>query len=826
MEKILFSPNRPEDEQKKDILIVKNSYQPRESLSWNGEAFVKPADSDYDPEKEQWLKQQQEAELSDLQEAYQLGMMESDEYKIRSEMITNKYKYQQEAPRQKATQQEIPQQELTQDLNEEYRDWLESHQNRTANPMEIFDQDKARQDYEAQASAETLQDSIELRGDNLSFKLKDLAKISGFMQQHGVLDSETYRVFSQIEQLNADASLDPEMEITLDLSDPESVVTDMALTAAERVVTQAASSPAEKNGRFANWLKKFNFQPFRHLKKAVAVILISTGLFGASGGNSVANKDSEDFKQHSLANQQTAVETIYNQSDANTQAEASKMVFEESYDEYESRQFAHEKHQAGDQIEFNQTAYEAIQAKRSGKHAEMHLGADIKEAIIERGMELNTDNVIKLIKEDIYNNPKSLAGLLIGSSLKIDGREVKVTDNNASEIFNRLKTDPKLYGQAYDRVAYWMDKAIKSELKHTDGRAMSKYAIERGGKIIYGTSTYGNAADDIIVITKENGKKIEIKLGCVQLNGEMEVGILIPPYKDEEKPPEDDGETPVIPPEEQQKPPKEEEIPPVKDLFEEPEPEPEPEPKVPQSETPERTPEPEPEPEPESERPPVTPPTTPPVTPPVAPPENPPVAPPETPPAKPPVAPPPVTPTLEAKDFSKLPDNNPAVNSPGKASGENLQAAGQLKPETPSTKQTVAEQITEQQAGEQRVEQATKQQTEQNIKQEQQVINKVNEQNLNNKSEDKSRIIESQTPNLNKQVEIKHEVVKEQAGQAEAGINPKIEKRPVDSQEIYNQIKDLKEAGVSPNEITVETDKDGNMTISAPGANSGKVEMP
>lgn len=165
---------------------------------------------------------------------------------------------------------------------------------------------------------------------------------------------------------------------------------------------------------------------------------------------------------------------------------------------------------------------------------------------------------------------------------------------------------------------------------------------------------------------------------------------------------------------------------------------------------------------------------------------------------------------LDHKDFNKLPDNNPAVISDGKASGENLMEAGELKPEQRSDKETVQQQINEQKAGEKQVEKVTQQQAEKNIQAAQEVINQQLTEQLNNDQTEQQNVITSENQQAETAAQQSYEQVVAEAGSAEAGIN---------------SLQDLIEKDVDAKDIRIIVNNNGDV-IGFEKTNDGMTTMP
>lgn len=568
---------------------------------------------------------------------------------------------------------------------------------------------------------------------------------------------------------------DAESAETYQINDNLDNLTEDQIDQALEEVNNPNASPAKQQ----SWYEKL--AQSKWLKKVIA--LVAAGFLAANLTGSTKFNDEAD-ESIILSNQPNANETIeaLPSADANFELANSVNTYEEflASDEYL-------RHQPGDAIEFSSELEKQINERRTGNYS---IFAPIQ------GETLN--HKVEFIKKAAFYSPELIASLemvdLPGFQLQYIDLDGKTTDalshDEINQAVEQMKSDPQLFGANYDRFLAAIQDASLNTM-HVEAGQMNAYKYMnretmRFEMAIGSTSSEGNA----VVFEMTGGVRLVIMEHCANVLiytlKDVNTTLVVEIEKGDETP-----ENPQDP----EKPQKtEEEKTPDK---------PESIPKDP--ETPHNTP-------PQDPQNPQTPPQ------PVAPPKTPPV-PPSIPPAPHPEQ------KLEPKDFDKLPDANDAVKSDGKSSGNNLQQAGDLKDEVRSTKETVEQQIIEQQTGSDEVDRVTERQADQNLQVEAAQIQESLQQ-LNTESDS---VIMSENPSAETAINQTYEQVQQQAGEAQDGINQTIEivkpEEKITDATIFDKIDELQQQGFSEDDMSISKDADGNYKIEV-DANQGKVELP
>ncbi len=588
--------------------------------------------------------------------------------------------------------------------------------------------------------------------------------------QEEVLDADIDAEQVEDEELIADADYEAQKEAATrqleesmnGMENPNNLSEDELDDDLKRAVN-ANTSPAER----ASLLEHIRKSPF---VKKIAGLIAATLLTVGIGSFVKANKQTENVP----LNNQTKVEY---QADAlgnnDKKSEAEKVEKAEkinSYDEFlVSAEYRN--HKPGDSIEFSAELEKQINERRTGNYG---IFAPIQGETLEEKAEF--------VKKAGYVSPELIASLEKGDLpnfklqfMDINGNMVDAVSNDEiNQAVEQMKSNPQLMGANYDRFVEALEGA-SLETMHVEAGQMNVYKYMNRDNMRYEMGMGQTSSEgDAIVFKMPTGVRLVIMEHCANvLIYKIDIDTTLIPIPGDDEP---EGSS----------------------ISRDPKPEKKTE------DTPDPTPKKGDTPDPTPGKP--TPPGTP--TPP-----NTPNKPPQTP------------PELEAKDFDKLPDANDAVNSDGKASGKNLQGAGELKDEVRSTKETVDEQIAEQRAGQKAVDQATEAQAKQNLQNEQAQINKTNEQ-LNKGTDN---IITSENSSANTAVNQNYEDVQKQAGEAQEGVNRTIElvkpEDKVTDKTIFDKMDELRDQGFSEDDMKISKDADGNYKVEV-DANQGKVEMP
>ena len=547
----------------------------------------------------------------------------------------------------------------------------------------------------------------------------------------------------------------------------------------------ANTSPAER----ASLLERIRKSPF---VKKIAGLIAATLLTIGIGSFVKANKQTENVplnNQTKYEYQADALENNDKESEAEKVEKAEKI---NSYDEFlVSAEYRN--HKPGDSIEFSAELEKQINERRTGNYG---IFAPIQGETLEEKAEF--------VKKAGYVSPELIASLEKGDLpnfklqyIDMNGNMVDAVSNDEiNQAVEQMKSNPQLMGANYDRFVEALEGA-SLETMHVEAGQMNVYKYMNRDNMRYEMGMGQTSSEgDAIVFKMPTGVRLVIMEHCANvLIYKIDIDTTLIPIPGDDEP---EGSSISRDPKPEKK---TEDTPgPTPKKGDTPDPTPG-KPTPPGTPTPPNTP----------NKPPQTPPGTP---------NRPPQTPPNTP-NKPPQTPP----ELEAKDFDKLPDANDAINSDGKASGKNLQGAGELKDEVRSTKETVDEQIAEQRAGQKAVDQATEAQAKQNLQNEQAQINKTNEQ-LNKESDN---IITSENSSANTAVNQNYEDVQKQAGEAQEGVNRTIElvkpEDKVTDKMIFDKMDELRDQGFSEDDMKISKDADGNYKVEV-DANQGKVEMP
>ena len=505
----------------------------------------------------------------------------------------------------------------------------------------------------------------------------------------------------------------------------------------------------------------------------VIVGLVTTALLTSGIGSFVkANKQTENVPLNNQTKIENQVEAAEKTETESTVEKAEKI---NTYEQFlESSEYRN--HKPGDSIEFSAELEKQINERRTGNYG---IFAPIQGETLDQKAEF--------VKKAGYYSPELIASFEKGDLpnfklqyIDMNGNMVDAVSNDEiNQAVEQMKSNPQLMGANYDRfIAALEDTSL--ETMHVEAGQMNVYKYMNRDNMRYEMGMGQTSSEgDAVVFKMSSGVRLAIMEHCANvLIYKIDIDTTLIPIPDDDEP---EGSSISRDPKPEKK---------TEDT-------PDPTPK--NGDTPDPTPG-KPTPPGTPNRPPQTPPNTP-----NKPPQNP--------------------PELEAKDFDKLPDANDAVNSDGKASGKNLQGAGELKDEVRSTKETVDEQITEQRAGQKAVDQATEAQAKQNLQNEQAQINKTNEQ-LNKESDN---IITSENSSANTAVNQNYEDVQKQAGEAQEGVNRTIElvkpEDKVTDKTIFNKMDELRDQGFSEDDMKISKDADGNYKVEV-DANQGKVEMP
>ena len=536
------------------------------------------------------------------------------------------------------------------------------------------------------------------------------------------------------------------------------------------------TSPAER-ASLLEYIRKSK------LMKAIVGLITAALLTSGIGSFVKANKQTENVP----LNNQTKVEY---QADAAEKTETESTVEKSekinTYEQFlESAEYRN--HKPGDSIEFSAELEKQINEHRTGNYG---IFAPIQGETLDQKAEF--------VKKAGYYSPELIASFEKGDLpnfklqyIDMNGNMVDAVSNDEiNQAVEQMKSNPQLMGANYDRfIAALEDTSL--ETMHVEAGQMNVYKYMNRDNMRYEMGMGQTSSEgDAVVFKMPSGVRLAIMEHCANvLIYKIDIDTTLIPIPGDDEP---EGSSISRDPK------------PEKTTEDTPDPTPK------KGDTPDPTPG-KPTPPNTPNKPPQTPPGTP---------NRPPQTPPNTP-NKPPQTPP----ELEAKDFDKLPDANDAVNSDGKASGKNLQGAGELKDEVRSTKETVDEQIAEQRAGQKAVDQATEAQAKQNLQNEQAQINKTNEQ-LNKGTEN---IITSENSSANTAVNQNYEDVQKQAGEAQEGVNRTIElvkpEDKVTDKTIFDKMDELRDQGFSEDDMKISKDADGNYKVEV-DANQGRVEMP
>ena len=447
----------------------------------------------------------------------------------------------------------------------------------------------------------------------------------------------------------------------------------------------ANTSPAER----ASLLERIRKSPF---VKKIAGLIAATLLTIGIGSFVKANKQTENVPLNNQTKVEYQADALGN-NDKKSEVEKAEKI--NSYDEFlVSAEYRN--HKPGDSIEFSAELEKQINERRTGNYG---IFAPIQGETLEEKAEF--------VKKAGYVSPELIASLEKGDLpnfklqyIDMNGNMVDAVSNDEiNQAVEQMKSNPQLMGANYDRFVEALEGA-SLETMHVEAGQMNVYKYMNRDNMRYEMGMGQTSSEgDAVVFKMPSGVRLAIMEHCANvLIYKIDIDTTLIPIPGDDEP---EGSSISRDPKPEKK---------TEDT-------PDPTPK--KGDTPDPTPgKPTPPGTPTPPNTPNKPPQTPPGTP-----NRPPQTPPNTP-NKPPQTPP----ELEAKDFDKLPDANDAVNSDGKASGKNLQGAGELKDEVRSTKETVDEQIAEQRAGQKAVDQATEAQAKQNLQNEQAQINKTNEQ--------------------------------------------------------------------------------------------------
>ena len=542
------------------------------------------------------------------------------------------------------------------------------------------------------------------------------------------------------------------------------------------------TSPAER-ASLLEYIRKSK------LMKAIVGLITAALLTSGIGSFVKANKQTENVPLNNQTKIENQVETAEKTETESTVEKAEKInTYEQFLGSSEYRN-----HKPGDSIEFSAELEKQINERRTGNYG---IFAPIQGETLEEKAEF--------VKKAGYVSPELIASLEKGDLpnfklqfMDINGNMVDAVSNDEiNQAVEQMKSNPQLMGANYDRFVEALEGA-SLETMHVEAGQMNVYKYMNRDNMRYEMGMGQTSSEgDAIVFKMPTGVRLVIMEHCANvLIYKIDIDTTLIPIPGDDEP---EGSSISRDPK------------PEKTTEDTPDPTPK------KGDTPDPTPgKPTPPGTPTPPNTPNKPPQTPPGTP-----NRPPQTPPNTP-NKPPQTPP----ELEAKDFDKLPDANDAVNSDGKASGKNLQGAGELKDEVRSTKETVDEQIAEQRAGQKAVDQATEAQAKQNLQNEQAQINKTNEQ-LNKGTEN---IITSENSSADTAVNQNYEDVQKQAGEAQEGVNRTIElvkpEDKVTDKTIFDKMDELRDQGFSEDDMKISKDADGNYKVEV-DANQGKVEMP
>ena len=607
--------------------------------------------------------------------------------------------------------------------------------------------------------------------------------------QEEVLDADIDAEQVEDEELIADADYEAQKEAATRqleesmnrMENPNNLSEDELDDDLKRAVN-ANTSPAER----ASLLERIRKSPF---VKKIAGLIAATLLTIGIGSFVKANKQTENVPLNNQTKIENQVETAEKTETESTVEKAEKI---NTYEQFlESSEYRN--HKPGDSIEFSAELEKQINERRTGNYG---IFAPIQGETLDQKAEF--------VKKAGYYSPELIASFEKGDLpnfklqfMDINGNMVDAVSNDEiNQAVEQMKSNPQLMGANYDRfIAALEDTSL--ETMHVEAGQMNVYKYMNRDNMRYEMGMGQTSSEgDAIVFKMPTGVRLVIMEHCANvLIYKIDIDTTLIPIPGDDEP---EGSSISRDPKPEKK---------TEDT-------PDPTPK--KGDTPDPTPgKPTPPGTPTPPNTPNKPPQTPPGTP-----NRPPQTPPNTP-NKPPQTPP----ELEAKDFDKLPDANNAVNSDGKASGKNLQGAGELKDEVRSTKETVDEQIAEQRAGQKAVDQATEAQAKQNLQNEQAQINKTQEQ-LNKGTDN---IITSENSSANTAVNQNYEDVKKQAGEAQEGVNRTIElvkpEDKVTDKTIFDKMDELRDQGFSEDDMKISKDADGNYKVEV-DANQGKVEMP
>lgn len=544
-------------------------------------------------------------------------------------------------------------------------------------------------------------------------------------------------------------------------------------------VLEEANNPNHSQEEKRKWYEKITKSKW--FKKAIAIL--TAGLLAANvSGSSKLTNESDD--NNVLNNQTTANETVDILPSYYANVEFIKPV--NTYEDFLSSD-DYLNHKTGDAIEFNSELEKQINERRTGNYS---IFAPIQ------GETLN--HKAEFIKKAAFYSPELIASLemvdLPGFQLQYINLDGKMTDalshDEINQAVEQMKSDPQLFGANYDRFLVAI-KDTSLNTMHVEAGQMNAYKYMnretmRFEMAIGSTSSEGDA----VVFEMAGGIRLVIMEHCAN--------VLIYKIKDV-------NTTLVV------------EIDQGDDTPQDTQ-----DPEKPQTTEEEKSPD-QPETTPKD---PETPHNTPPQDPqiPQTPPQS--FTPPKTPPISPPITPAPhPDQKFDSKDFNKLPDANDVVKSDGKASGNNLQQAGDLKDEVRSIKETVDQQITEQKSGRREIDEVTEYQAEQNLQAEADQIQE-SLQRLNSESDS---VIMSENPSAETALNQSYEQVQQQAGEAQDGINQTLEivkpEEKITDATIFDKIDELQQQGFSEDDMRISKDANGNYKIEV-DANQGKVELP
>lgn len=550
-------------------------------------------------------------------------------------------------------------------------------------------------------------------------------------------------------------------------------------------VLEEANNPNHSQEEKRKWYEKITKSKW--FKKAIAIL--TAGLLAANvSGSSKLTNESDD--NNVLNNQTTANETVDILPSYYANVEFIKPV--NTYEDFLSSD-DYLNHKTGDAIEFNSELEKQINERRTGNYS---IFAPIQ------GETLN--HKAEFIKKAAFYSPELIASLemvdLPGFQLQYINLDGKMTDalshDEINQAVEQMKSDPQLFGANYDRFLVAI-KDTSLNTMHVEAGQMNAYKYMnretmRFEMAIGSTSSEGDAvvfemAGGIRLVIMEHCANVliyKIKDVNTTLVVEIDQGDDTPqdtqdPEKpqttEEEKSPDQPETTPKDPETPHNTPPQDPQIPQN--------------PQIPQT-------------PPQSFTPPKTPPMSPPITPAPHPDQK-----------------------LDSKDFNKLPDANDVVKSDGKASGNNLQQAGDLKDEVRSIKETVDQQITEQKSGRREIDEVTEYQAEQNLQAEADQI----QESLRRLNSESDSVIMSENPSAETALNQSYEQVQQQAGEAQDGINQTLEivkpEEKITDATIFDKIDELQQQGFSEDDMRISKDANGNYKIEV-DANQGKVELP